>query len=96
MLKNFEKPDYVEYDENGKATITLSRQQVIAGVPTRQLTMREPTVRDEQIAQKTGKGDAEREIALIANLCGLVPADIENMLSKDYRRLQEAYLGFLA
>lgn len=95
ILQTFTKPDYVDYDGEGNATITLSRKLTIGGVERTSLTMREPTVRDEKIAQKAGKEDGEKEVVLIANLCDLLPIDIENLPSKDYRRLQEAYLGFL-
>jgi len=95
ILQTFTKPDYVDYDGAGNATITLSRKLMIGGVERTTLTMREPTVRDEKLAQKTGKEDGEKEVILMANLCGLLPVDIENLPSKDYRRLQEAYLGFL-
>lgn len=87
--------EYIEYSE-AKATITLSRPLSINGTKVPKVTMREPTVRDEMLARKTaGTDSADNESTLLANLCGLLTDDLQNMSLKDYRRLQEAFLGFL-
>ena len=47
------------------------------------------------LARKTAGDGTGNEIILLANLCGLSEEDMKNMPLKDYRRLQEAFLGFL-
>lgn len=87
--------EYIEYSED-KATITLSRPLSIDGTKVPKVTMREPTVRDEMLARKmTGTDSVDNESTLLANLCGILKEDLQNMSLKDYRRLQEAFLGFL-
>ena len=90
-----EKGKHIEYGE-GKAIVTLSTPVKIDGTAVTRLTMREPTVRDEMLARKTADGDgANNEIILLANLCGLSEEDMRNVTLRNYRRLQEAFLGFL-
>lgn len=79
-----EKPDFITENPDGSVTVALRSGMLV--------TMREPTV-DDQLATK---GTPEqREIAMVANLCGLSPAEIGKMTARDYRRLQTALLGFL-
>lgn len=77
-------PDYMAETGDNGVTITLLDGRV--------LTMREPRVED-QLAAK-GAND-EREIALVANLCEIAPAEIRALTIRNYKRLQQA-LVFLS
>lgn len=80
---------------DGFVDVALSRPLEIAGAKVATIRLREPTVAD-QLATDTGKGtDAQREIALIANLAELAPDDLKRLPMKDYKRLQLALLGFI-
>lgn len=89
------KPEWLKINADGSADITLSRPTDIAGVKTNAVRMREPTVRDQEVAAEMSGSDAAREITVFANLCSLAPDDIRNLPLKDYRRLQTAYVGFI-
>lgn len=80
-----EKPDYIIDAPDGSVQITLTDGKKIA--------MREPTVED-QLAVAKGS-DAEREIALVANLCDMAPAEVKALTLRNYRRVQAA-LVFLS
>ncbi len=76
--------------------VELSEPVDIAGVKASTVTMRAPKVRDMLVMEKLGGSDAEKEIRLVASLCDLEPAVIEDMTLADYGRLQQAYRGFLS
>ena len=76
-------------------TIELERGVEIAGARVMTLTMREPTVDDQIIAGETKGGSALQEVALLANLCEVAPADIRRLAMRDYIKLQKAYAAFL-
>lgn len=76
--------------------ITLKEPVTVAGQEYKTLELRSPKVRDMITANKAAKDDANREVALFANLCEVEPAVIEELSLADYRRLQEAYQGFLS
>lgn len=63
---------------------------------TNRLNMRRPKVRDMLAADKAKGSDAEKEIAMFANLCEVAPGDIEALDMADYKELQTAYSGFLS
>jgi len=68
----------------------------IDGTDIKTLKMRRPKVRDQKAASLSADGDvAAMEIALFANLCEVTQETIEDMDMSDYRKLQEAYSGFL-
>lgn len=77
-------PDYMADDGANGVKVTLLDGRV--------LTMREPRVED-QLAAKGGND--EREIALVANLCEIAPAEIRALTIRNYKRLQQA-LVFLS
>ncbi len=58
------------------------------------LKMRAPKVRDQLNADKLNGGDAEKEVAIMANLCDLTPDIIGELDLRDYVALQEAYKSF--
>ena len=77
-------------------TIDLDRPVTVGGETVERLTMRAPKVRDMLAQDKLSGTDAEKEVRLFANLCEVAPAVIEELDLADYRRLQEAYTGFLS
>ena len=60
-----------------------------------EIRMRRAKVRDQRDAARAGTDDADREIRLFSNLCELPPEVIEDLDLADYRKLQEAFEGFL-
>ena len=60
------------------------------------ITMRRPKVRDQLLADKASGQDAEKEVALFANLCELPPDAIEDLDMVDYQTIQGTYSGFLS
>lgn len=86
--------DFISEGE-GFVDITLSRPLEIGGTKVSTVRMREPTV-DDQLAADRAKGtDAEKEIAMMANLAEISPDDIKRMPLKDYKRLQLGFMGFI-
>ena len=55
----------------------------------RTITMREMKVRDVRAVSKI-EDDAEREFALVGNLTGLSPEELDELPWSDYVKLQEA------
>ncbi|YCI30875.1 phage tail assembly protein [Erwinia sp. PK3-005] len=76
-------------------TVTLSRPLDLNGETLTTLTVREPTVRDKIMFEKT-KGDLmEKELAMIASLCDRAPQDLYPLPSYDYDQLVKAFNDFL-
>lgn len=85
---------YVVYGD-GFADITLQKGVSLGGAVTKALRMREPTVLDSRTAVATSKGAQDQmEVTMFANLCDVLPVDIDGMTARDYGRLQAAYTGF--
>lgn len=87
--------DYLVANADGTTTVTLARGYTRDGAQVKAITLREPTVGDQIVATSSGKNEAEREVALFANLAACTPEEIRGLTMKDYRRLQVAYTGFL-
>lgn len=87
-------PDYLQIEE-GHIIVTLNSGVTIDGAKVKTITMREPQVRDNLAADAVKGSDAQKEIAMFANLCGLAPSDFDEMTSRDYTRLQRAYVNFI-
>lgn len=85
-----EKPDWL-VEGADHADVTLRGELVVGGTKVKVIRLREPEVADELAAQKGHKDEGDREIALLANLCGVTPADLHKLKSRDYRRIQFAY-----
>ncbi|QTI81503.1 phage tail assembly protein (plasmid) [Roseomonas marmotae] len=79
----------------GSVSIELSRPLDISGAKVSVLQMREPTVEDQLVADKMGGDNRQTEIVLFANLCGVTPDDIKHMSLRDYRKVQQAFMGFI-
>lgn len=88
-----ENEDFVQHCD-GHAIIKLSRPLKIAAVPVEALKMREPTVRDQLIADASTGSDLEKEVAYFANLLEITPDQVKSLPVRDYRRLVHAYAGF--
>jgi hypothetical protein len=77
-------------------TIKLSYPVAVGSTEIKELKIRRPKVRDQLAAAKTKGGDAEREVAMFANLCEVESVVIEALDMSDYFKLQEAYKVFLS
>lgn len=82
--------------DTGYVDVELSRPLEVDGAKVTKLRMREPTVGDQLVADEMKGSDAAKEIATLANLCQIAPDDIKKLTLKDYKRLQAAFLGFIA
>lgn len=77
-----------------KTDIALDYPITIDGAKVAILAMRRPKVADILAAQKLKGDEAEREVRIMANLCDVTPADIQNLDLADYTKLQETFAGF--
>jgi len=91
--KNQNVPEYIKLVE-GAAQVTLSRPLEIDGAKVKVLSMREPTVDDQLVAEKYGNG-GEADKMYMANLCQVAPDDIGRLPLRDFKRLQEAFGFFI-
>lgn len=83
-------------EQAGQVDIHLSKPIDIDGAKVSVLTMREPTVGDQVAASEQGGSDSAMvEVNLIANLCTVSPADIMGMSLRDYKKVKEAFMGFI-
>lgn len=74
--------------------IDLEYPITVDGVEVASLAMRRPTVAD-QLAFEEGKGsEARRTVALMANLCDVPPASIQQLDASDFAKLAEVLKGF--
>lgn len=90
-----ETPEWLKYNADGSADITLSRPADMSGAKVSAMRMREPTVADSEATSEMSGSDAAREIQSFANLCEVSPDDVRKLPLKDFKRLQVAYLGFI-
>jgi len=74
--------------------ITLDFPIKIDGATIGELSLRRPTVKDMRVARNSAKDDASQEIALIANLAQITPADVENLDIADFVKVQNVLKGF--
>lgn len=76
-------------------TIKLTRPLMTTQGELAELHLKEPTVRDKLLHEKSKGGPLEKEVALIASLCGIEPAEIYTLSAYDYKQLGEALNTFL-
>ncbi len=76
-------------------TVTLFVPVTISGTTYETINIRRPKVRDRLAVERMKKTDAEREIALIANLAEISVDVIEELDLADYGKVQEVLQGFL-
>jgi hypothetical protein len=66
----------------------------VDGVQVSSLAMRRPTVAD-QLAFEDGKGtEARKTVSMMANLCDVPPASIQQLDVVDFAKLAETLKGF--
>jgi hypothetical protein len=94
-LKMDDLPDYLTQTADGDYDIKLRRPIMIDGAKVGALRMREPLISDQLVMEATKGTDAEKEMALFANLCGISKDDIKTMGQHDYLRVQKAYANFI-
>lgn len=80
----------------GFVDVELSRPLNISGAEVKALRMREPTVADQLVSEEMKGTDSAKEIAMLSNLCEVSPDDIKRLTLKDYKKVQAAFLGFIA
>ena len=80
----------------GFVDVELTRPMEIDGAQVKKLRMREPTVADQLASEEMKGGEAAKEITMLANLCEVAPDDIKRLTLKDYKKVQAAFLGFIA
>lgn len=73
-----------------KHPVKLATGQTLAKV-----TLRRPKVRDLKAAQRVSDKPEEQELALIAQLVGLTPEDVEELDLADYKAIAEHFRGML-
>lgn len=76
--------------------IVLDTPVTVSGHEYKELTMREPKVRDQLFAAKQGGNDAEKEVIFVSNLCEVAPEVIHELSMRDYRQVQEELHNFLS
>ncbi|WP_264707134.1 phage tail assembly protein [Wolbachia endosymbiont (group A) of Acrocera orbiculus] len=77
-------------------TIKLTEPIKIDGILISELTLRRPKVRDRLAIERMGNSDAEKEVALIANLASISREAVEELDLADYSKIQEVLQGFLS
>jgi len=68
----------------------------VAGEKITSLNLRRPKVRDMLAADKAADSEAEKEVAMFANLCEVSRDAILELDGADYGNLQKAYSDFLS
>lgn len=84
-------PSFLTITDTG-VVVKLKKPVEANGVMVDVLTMREPTIRQLRSAKTTSGGDKEvEEMNLFSSLTEISVADLDNMGSINYGRLQEGY-----
>lgn len=85
-MKNIDKRDKVE--------IILDFPVQLADRKLDKVTMRRPVMGDILKRNFTGEIDLAASVALIGDLCGLVPDEMEMVDASDFEKLQDQLLSF--
>lgn len=75
-------------------TIKLTEPVTVNEVTYEELKIRRPKVRDRLAVERLKKTDAEKEIAMIANLAEVDIAVIEELDLADYGKIQQSFSDF--
>lgn len=75
--------------------IVLSEPIEAKGAVYEKVTMRAPRVRDTLNAGKVNGSEGEKEARLFASLCEVPPEVFYEMTLGDYKKVQDAFSGFL-
>ena len=78
-----------------KTIVKLKFPVTVDGQEYKQLEMRRCKVKDRRLAEKQANA-ADKEVTLIANLCEVAPAVIDELDAVDYAELQKTLTGFFA
>lgn len=70
--------------------VKLATGQTLAKV-----SLRRPKVKDLKAAQRVSDTPEEQELALVAQLAGLTPEDIEELDLADYKAITESFRAML-
>ncbi|WP_341815458.1 phage tail assembly protein [Wolbachia endosymbiont (group B) of Idaea biselata] len=76
--------------------IKLTEPIKIDGILVSEITLRRPKVRDRLAVERMSNNDAEKEVALIANLASISREAVEELDLADYNKIQGALQGFLS
>ena len=76
--------------------VKLTEPIKIDGILVHELSLRHPKVKDRLAVERMSANDAEKEVALIANLAGVAREAIEELTLVDYNKAQEALKDFLS
>lgn len=74
--------------------VKLSYPVTLGGQKTEVLNIRRPKVRDQLIADKQNKSDADKEVHLMSLLAEVEPAVIQELDLDDYSEVQKVIVGF--
>lgn len=77
-----------------KTEVKLSYPVELGGSKIEVLNLRRPKVRDQLIADKQNKNDADKEVHLMALLAEVEPAVIQELDMEDYAEVQKVIMGF--
>ncbi|WP_265034250.1 MULTISPECIES: phage tail assembly protein [unclassified Wolbachia] len=76
--------------------IKLTEPIKIDGILVSEITLRRPKVRDRLAVERMSNNDAEKEVALIANLASISREAVEELDLADYSKIQAALQDFLS
>jgi Phage tail assembly chaperone proteins, E, or 41 or 14 len=82
--------------QSGFVDVALSRPLSVSGAEVKALRMREPTVADQLVSEEMKGTDSAKEIAMLSNLCDVTPDEIKSLTLRDYKKVQAAFLAFIA
>lgn len=77
-----------------KTEVKLSYPVELGGSKIEVLNLRRPKVRDQLIADKQNKNDADKEVHLMALLAEVEPVVIQELDMEDYAEVQKVIMGF--
>lgn len=92
MLVDTEKKDKI--DRRKEMEIVLDFPVQLADRKLEKVTMRRPVMRDMLKNQSGAQMTLKDTVALIGDLCGLVPDEMELLDSIDFEKLQDQLLAF--
>jgi hypothetical protein len=69
----------IKFDERTHAAVALRYPVEVDAIKYASLTMRRPKTKDSKIVAKQGGDDMSKGILLLANLCDVAPAVIEEL-----------------
>lgn len=77
-----------------KTEVKLSYPVELNGKQIEVLNLRRPKVRDQLIADKQNKNDADKEVHLMSLLAEVEPTVIQELDMEDYEKVQKVIVGF--